>query len=316
MNRSLNQTEIDSYFQLASDGKSSSPDSCVPFDFRRLDRIPKSHVSAIHRLHETFARALSSSLSAYLRSVVSGSLVSVEQLPYCDFAEALPSPTCLIYLGMQPYEGHTLIEVSPSLAQPILDLILGGDGKIKVDSTRELTEVEQTLIEGLFHVVILDLTETWKPVAPINFTMGSIETSPQMSGRFPPTEAVVAVAIELRIGENVGMLNLAIPSITLKMMGQLFDQQWTAHKSENPATVAPIKQKLARDLRVQVDCELAGMTIRLRDLVNLAPGDVFRGVTAFDRPMDILINGTPKFKAGLSSDEYGRIAVIQELLGS
>jgi flagellar motor switch/type III secretory pathway protein FliN len=99
-------------------------------------------------------------------------------------------------------------------------------------------------------------------------------------------------------------------------MSQLFEQQWTTHKSENPATEAAIKRKLSRELKVRVECELTGMTIRLRDLINLAPGDVFRGATAFDRPMDILINGTPKFKAGLSSDQNGRIAVIQDVLAS
>ena len=315
MKRPLSQTEIDSYFQSAAHGKPSSPDAGMPFDFRRLDRIPKSQVSAIHHLHETFARALSSSLSAYLRSVVSGSLISVEQLPYCDFAEALASPTCMVYLGMLPYEGHTLIEVSPGLTQPILDLILGGDGKVKIDPHREMTEVEQTLIEGFFQILTHDLTETWKPVVPINFTIGSLETNPQMSGRFAPTEAVVAIGIEMRIGENAGAINVAIPSITLKMMGNLFDQQWTVHKSENPATEAAIKRRISRELKVRVECELSGMTIRVRDLISLTPGDVFRGATAFDRPMDILVNGTPKFKAGLTSDQNGRVAVIQDVLG-
>jgi flagellar motor switch protein FliM len=53
------------------------------------------------------------------------------------------------------------------------------------------------------------------------------------------------------------------------------------------------------------------MTMRLGDLLNLAPGDVFSGAAAFDKPMDILINGVPKFKAVLSADENGRVAVIQ-----
>lgn len=311
MKRQLSQQEIDSYFQKSTTAKSASLESAVRFDFRRLDRIPKSQVGAIHHLHETFCRTLSSSLSMYLRSFVSGNLISVEQLPYSDFAEALPSPTCLAYLGMQPYEGHTLIEVNPSLVTPILDLMLGGDGKVAVDAERELTEVEHSLIEGFFQIIVHDLREIWKPVVAVNFNVASIETSPQMTGRFVPTEAVVAITIELRIGEAVGMMNVAIPSITLKMMGQRFDQQWTVHKSANPATEQAIKRKLVSELKVDVDCELRGLSIRLGDLLSLGTGDVFDGAPALDRRLDIVVNGVPKLKASLISDAERRAAVVE-----
>jgi hypothetical protein len=41
----------------------------------------------------------------------------------------------------------------------------------------------------------------------------------------------VAVAIEIRIGDSIGMMNIAIPSIIIKMMRQKFDQQWSLRKS-------------------------------------------------------------------------------------
>jgi flagellar motor switch protein FliM len=307
----LSQQEIDSFFQTSDSSRDNPADSAVVFDFRRLDRIPKSQVSAIHRLHETFVRTLSASLSAYLRSFVSGILISVEQLPYSDFAEGLPSPTCLAYFGMQPYEGHTLIEVSPALVSSILDLILGGSGKMQVDLNREMTEVEQTLLEGFFGIIAHDLRETWKPIVSVNFAAGAIETSPQLAGRFVPSEAVVAIDIELRIGETTGTVKCAIPSITLKMMGEKFDQQWTVHKSANPAVEIAIKRRLARNLKVTVDCELTGPTIRLADLLNLATGDILSLSPGFDEPLDILVNGTPKFKGVLASDAKKRVAVIQ-----
>jgi flagellar motor switch protein FliM len=310
----LSQHEIDSFFQASSPEREVASSPAVQFDFRRLDRIPKAQVSAIYHLHEAFVRTLASSLSAYLRQFVSGSLISVEQLPYSEFAEALQSPTCMAYLAMQPYEGHTLIEVNPALILPILDLVLGGDGKVTVDPHREMTEVEQSLIEGFYQIVVHDLRETWKPIVAVDFSIGSIETTPQVAGRFAATEAVVAIAIELRIGENVGMVNVAIPSITLKMMGERFDQQWTVHKSENPVTEAAIKRRLVRNLRVTVDCELAGPSLRIQDILNLAPGQVLGNLPGFDGPMDILVNGVSKFKGTLGSPGKGLMAVIQQKL--
>jgi len=306
----LSQQEIDRAFDAATGARPSANDGAVPFDFRRLDRIPISQINAIHSLHEAFVRNLSSSLTIYLGSVVSGSLSSVEQLPYSDFVEALPTPTCLVYLNMDPCQGHALIEVDPTLIALILDLVLGGGGRTKTGLDREVTEVEKNLLDGFFHIVTSDLRETWKPVDVLSFAMSAIETSPQLSGRFVATEAVVAVAIELRIGETAGMVNLAIPSLTLKTIRQRLDQQRTSHRSENPATELAIKRKLARDLKMTVECEFSGAMIGLRDLLSFSPGDVLMLGPEFDGEVDILVNGTPKFTGSLGVSPKNRQMVV------
>jgi flagellar motor switch protein FliM len=310
--RQLSQQEIDNCFDAAAGTRSVVEGGPAPFDFRRLDRIPKSQVTAIHYLHETFIRSLSSSLTVYLRSFVSGSLISVEQLPYSDFAETLPIPTCLAYLKMDPYEGNALVEVSPSLIAPILDLVLGGNGKSAAPLDREITEVEKTLLDGFFEIVTNDLRETWKPVVAMSFTNSSVETSVQLSGRFVPTEAVVAIAMEFRIGDNTGMINLAIPSITLKAMGQKFDQQWTSHKTENLATEIAIKRKLAQSMAVTVECRQTGATITLKDLLNLSVGNVLTLRPGFDEKVDVLVNGTPRFKGVLVASPHNTRTVAIE----
>lgn len=312
LKRQLSQQEIDSFFDAATGAHPSADAAAVPFDFRRLDRIPKSQISAIHFLQETFVSNLSSSLTVYLRTFVSGSLISVEQLPYSDFAGTLPTPTCLVYLNMDPYQGHALMEFNSVLIASILDLVLGGNGKSKIEKDREFTEVEKTLLDGFFHIVTQDLRETWKPVDKISFTMSDIETSPQLSGRFVPTEAVVAIAIELHIGETVGMVNLAIPSLTLKTMGQRFDQQWTSHRTENPAIELAIRQKLARHLKMTLECEFSRAMIGLGDLLSLSPGDVFMLGPDFDGTVDVLVNGIPKFIGALGvSRRNKQIAILK-----
>jgi flagellar motor switch protein FliM len=98
----------------------------VSYDFRRPDRIAKEQLRAIHILHENFARSLASSLSAYLRAYVVVKLVSVEQLLFTEFSQCLASPSCLISLGMKPYEGNAVLEINPGLVFPIIEMLLGG----------------------------------------------------------------------------------------------------------------------------------------------------------------------------------------------
>ena len=129
MSRQLSQQEIDAAFQNLQGRKREAP--AVKFDFRRPDRIPKSQVRAIHLLHDTFVRNLVSSLSAYLRSYLTVNLVSVEQLSYAEFLDGLPSPTCIVSLGLSPYDGNGVLELNPSLVFPILEMLLGGPGRVR-----------------------------------------------------------------------------------------------------------------------------------------------------------------------------------------
>src|ERR1700730_11218081 len=108
MARELSQQEIDAVFQSTQgrQAEKSGTKRAALFDFRRPDRIAKSQLRAIHQLHDNFVRNLVSSLSAYLRSYLIVNLVSVEQLSYSEFLEGLPSPTCLVSMGLRPYDGN------------------------------------------------------------------------------------------------------------------------------------------------------------------------------------------------------------------
>src|SRR5579859_734606 len=147
--RVLSQDEIDDVFRHLRDTPDEDDPAkrALPYDFRRPDRIAKDQLHAIHLLHENFARALASSLSAYLRAYVAVNLVSVEQLSFMEFTQCLPSPTCIISLGMRPFDGNAVMEINPTLVFPILEMLLGGSGKIATKINREMTEIEQSIME-------------------------------------------------------------------------------------------------------------------------------------------------------------------------
>lgn len=165
----LSQDEIDRVFQNIRQTKAKEADKAQLYDFRRPDRIAKDQLRAIHLLHENFARSLASSLSAYLRAYVAVNLVSVEQLSFMEFTQCLPSPTSIILLGMRPFDGNTVLEINPSLVFPILEMLLGGPGKVATTITREITEIEQSILEGLLRIILQDLRTCWHAVTALDF---------------------------------------------------------------------------------------------------------------------------------------------------
>ena len=312
--RVLSQEEIDSVFRSMRQGPVAEDPASVAqsYDFRRPDRIAKDQLRAIHLLHENFARSLSSSLSAFLRAYVAVNLVSVEQLSFLEFSQCLPSPSCIISLGMRPYDGNSLLEINPSLVFPILEMLLGGNGKLGSKVNREITEIEQAILETVFRIILNDLRHAWQAVTPIEFAIESHETEPQLLQILAPNEAVVAVSMEARVGDNSGMMNIGIPSITVKMLRQKFDQQWSTRRAHSTILDQERMLKLIRPSKVHVDMRLQGPTMRLSELMNLEAGQIMTFDHPVTRPLDLLINGRLKFKTHAAIAGQKRAAELKE----
>ena len=265
---------------------------------------------AIHLLHDTFVRNLVSSLSAYLRSYLTVNLVSVEQLSYAEFLDGLPSPTCIVSLGLSPYDGNGVLELNPSLVFPILEMVLGGTGKSSATIQRDITEIEQRLLDGLFRIILQDLREAWKAVTNVDFTIESMETEPQLLHLLAPNEAVVSIGIEVRIGETVGMMNIAMPSIVIKMMRQKFDQQWSVRKTHASEAEQFRVLRVLRQATLTVEALMDGPTLSVGDLLSLREGNLLTFDFPVDRPIELVVNGARKFTGQVVSTGRKRACQI------
>lgn len=276
------------------------------YDFRRPDRIAKDQLRSIHLLHETFARAMASSLSAFLRSYVFVNLTSVEQLSFAEFVKSLPSPSCMVSLGLRPYEGNAVLELGHSLVFPILEMLLGGTGKNSASIQREITEIEKSILDSVFRVILQELKSAWQAVTLMDFVIESHETEPQLLQMLAPNEAVVAVSMEIQIGENSGVMNIGIPSIIVKMLRQKFDQQWTVRKGPSTDTEHARILKLLKPACLQADARLTGPTVRLDDLLRIDVDDVLTFDHSTAKELTLELNGKTKFLGHVVANEGKR----------
>src|SRR5690625_1514088 len=152
----LSQHEIDSLLSAISSGemdaeelkKEEEKQKVSVYDFKRALRFSKDQIRGISRIHENFARLLTTFFAAQLRTYVSISVASVDQVPYEEFIRSIPKMTILNIFSVEPLEGRVLMEVSPNIAYSLLDRLLGGSG---TGSSQEesLTEIETILMSQL-----------------------------------------------------------------------------------------------------------------------------------------------------------------------
>jgi flagellar motor switch protein FliM len=313
-NRILTKEEIDTIMRDLRDTASEDSQKAQPYDFRRPDRIAKDQLRSIHLLHDNFARSLGSSLSAYLRAYVIVNLVSVEQLSFAEFAQCLPSPTLIVTLGMRPFDGNAVLELNQSLVYPLLEMMLGGNGKSPSKVSREVTEIERSILDGVFRIVLHDLKDAWSAVSQINFNIEAHETEPQLLQTLAPNEAVVAIGIEIRIGENSGMMNIGIPSIIIKMLRQKFDQQWSLRRSEATEEEHTRILNLLKPTEVFLDSRLEGPKLEVEDLLRLETGDVLRFDFPLEKPLTLTVNGIRKFHGHVVAKGTKKAFLIESMI--
>jgi flagellar motor switch protein FliM len=264
-------------------------------------------------LHETFARALGPSLSAFLRAYVIVNLVSVEQLAFAEFSRSLPSPTILIKLGMTGFDNNAIFEMNPSLVFPLVELLLGSPSPGKAPPDREITEIERAVLDGVLRVVLKDMRESWRNYVPrMDFSIEGFETEPQLLQILSPNEAVVAISIEIRAGEICGMLNIGIPSIIIKMLGQQLEQHGARRAELSDAETARIL-RLVAPAALRVDTRMLGQRLTVRDLLAVQAGDVLTFDYPVERPVHVTLNGRPKFSGRVIAVGRKRSIMLDDL---
>src|SRR5438477_7850391 len=194
------------------------------YNFKRPDRVSKNQIRALHFVHDRFARNLSSSFSAYLRTVVEVSLENIGQISYSEFMNTVSDPTCYVAISLKPLDGLAAVEMGPSLVFPMIDRLLGGAGR-PMTNVRPMTEIEQSIISSVLKLMVDNLKESWRQVYASEFAVTAAETHPHMVQITAPNEMVIHFQFQVRMRENLTKMHLAIPTLVLEPIIHIFDQE-------------------------------------------------------------------------------------------
>ena len=235
------------------------------YDFKRPDKFSTDQMRTVSIMHETFARLTTTSLSAQLRSLVHVHVASVDRLTHQDFIRSIPNPATLAVINMDPLRGSAILQIDPALTFSIIDRLFGGQGE-GAKFQRELTAIEQSVMEGIIMGLLRNLVEAWSTVIDLRPRLGQIETNPQFARIVPPTEMVVLVTLETKVGEVEGMMNFCIPYLTIEpIISRLSAQQWYSAGTKGRR----IQPRTVGSLRVEAKFCVATEKLTIRTLSEL-----------------------------------------------
>jgi flagellar motor switch protein FliM len=312
MTEVLSQDEIDQLLTAISTGEVEGEEALKRaetrkikiYDFKRPDKFSKDQIRTLQMMHETFARLTTTSLSAQLRTIVHVHVASVDQLTYEEFLRSIPNPTTLAVINMDPLKGSSIFEIDPSITFTIIDRLFGGPGEAS-KINRELTDIELSVIEGIIVRILGNLREAWSNVIDLRPRLGNIETNPQFAQIVPPSDMVVLITLETKVGDVEGMTNFCIPYLTIEpIITKLSAQYWysSIRKGGTTENLVILKKRLDTVL-VNLIAELGNLEITVRDVLGLQKSDIIK----LERNK---VDDDMVLKIGSKSKFYGRPGVV------
>lgn len=308
MTEVLSQDEIDQLLTAISTGEIESEGDLKKgaetrkikiYDFKRPDKFSKDQIRTLQMMHETFARLSTTSLSAQLRTIVHVHVASVDQLTYEEFLRSIPNPTTIAVINMDPLKGSSILEIDPSITFTIIDRLFGGPGEAS-KINRELTDIELSVVEGIIVRILGNLREAWSNVIDLRPRLGNIETNPQFAQIVPPTDMVVLITLETKVGDVEGMTNFCIPYLTIEpIISKLSAQYWysSIRKGGTTENLAILKKRL-ETVYIDLIAELGNLEISVKDVLGLGKGDIIKlERNKVDDDMVLKIGNRNKFNA-------------------
>lgn len=286
----------------------------IIYDFKRPNRVSKEQLRAIKGIHDKLARNLASQISSIMRSIVEIRLHSVDQMTYGEFLMSLPSPTSFNVFSIKPLDGNCVLEINPSIAFPMIDRLLGGNGE-GFEENRELTDIEINLLDAILRIIMQRLRESWSLITDIYPNIETKESSPNVVQIVSQNEIVIMLVMEIIIGNSSGMINICYPVIYLEpILSRLASRdvmlgETSAKKSRNKE----LKTLVGR-AEVVYEAILGKAMISVNEFLNLEVGDILR----LDRPADdkaiVTIDKKDVFLAQIGLHRFRKTIKIEQLI--
>src|SRR5580692_897227 len=314
MEKVLNQQEIDAMVRRARGGDAGGKEETkaavvTVWDVRQAGQIGRLQVQSISTLHEGFARNLTHAVGAYLRVEFTAALVSAEHLTYGEVLQRIPEVSYLASCKLAPVGATALMQLDLAVAFPLIDVLLGGQGSSSLPG-RQLTEIEEQIIETVMRIICRELQSAWQVLA-LGFEFEERQLAEQVQRLMPSEEKTLSLAFDIVVAENRGTLNLVFPAVVSNALLRKLAAGWVRAKLRaRPDSEHRLREHLlACPFSMELGMDIPG--VPLRDLTHLSPGAVLALKYTAQRPGALRVGDRKMFAATVA--RRGRLRAAQVL---
>jgi flagellar motor switch protein FliM len=201
-----------------------------------------------------------------------------------------------------------LLQLDLSIAFPLIDLLLGGEGKGTLEP-REVTEIEEQILESVVQIICREMGGAWQALG-LEFHFDRQQQPANALRLMPPDDKTLALSFSINMLEARGTLQIAVPATVSTALLRKMSADWAYRKPQGPAESK--EQVKERILHCPFPIELGVLGVRLaaEELVNIKRGNLLVLRHAINAPATLLAGEQPIFQAAVMRHKRKRVAQL------
>jgi len=265
-------------------------------NFRYAGRLSNENARALTALHEKFAVNTTNALDVYLGASTRLRLLSLEQQALHDYIGSLAPNIYLLPSALNVMESNFLIEMDIRLIFPIIDLLLGGTGTTASDETRELTEIDEEIMESITGLIVKEVERAWRALN-LSLAPGRAIKPPMIAQVFAANEKLVLLLFEMTIGGTTGPFKIVLPTSFVGFLLRHLKAAQSKKSSLLRHLPSPSLRERILDCDFTVSADVTNMRVLVKDLVDLKPGSILKMKAPVKYPGRLTVEGVDLFEA-------------------
>jgi flagellar motor switch protein FliM len=275
----------------------------IPAAYLALQASP-GLVDFAERAQGKFLESLQAGLNAVLGVEIRATFVRTEQSFLKRYFTEPGARVHNVFLHIDPFAGCAVLRFSSEVLFKVLDILLASPAAADGDRGKTITDIEYRVLRGFLDTCTTVAQKAWQTTPPVTFRL-SAERGEE--GFFVHGDLhTIALRSTLEIDGIPGDFDLILPAFLVRLSAN----RNPIDESGDTAEVFSPPERISRLLgpsKVEIEAVLSGLTIRLRELMDLEPGQILLANKAADSTFQCFVNKRGQFTGDLvaSGHRYG-----------
>jgi flagellar motor switch protein FliM len=209
--------------------------------------------------------------------------------------QRVPEITYMMSYQVRPIGAAAAMQLDHSLVFPLVDILLGGTGKCE-PMTREITEIEEQIMEGVARIVCKELAAAWAPMGT-ETELEHRQPPAQMQRFLAPAEKTLCLGFEVKLAEARGALNLVFPLSISNTLLRKLSSDWSYGKNRATSRSSGQLAEKMLDCSFPMTLGITSIKLPVKTLLELTPGTVCNLGVTVRLPASIILAGREAFEA-------------------
>jgi len=303
--------------RIAGTENAQAPDErlCEPLVPGQLGRGALENAA---RIHAAFLKSAGVALSELFQAPVSMTFHEATQAPFSKVFGDIRPEDRVIALDLAPLQGCGFLTFPTPLLFRILDILLASpeytSPEIAPDNSRRtVTGIELHILREFFEVFTRSLRDAWEPFHPVAFSLVSTDEESDLRAADYGDDVALNLRATMDLSGVTADIRLVVPVFLARLAGP------ASAPVDRSAVSKPVCGSILNCLggaTVRMDAVLDGASIRIRNLLDLLPGQILVLGNSDGSSVGCLVNNRLRFSGELIASN-GRCAIqIDTLTGA